>query len=342
MRIKEVVVDLLKVPLAEPYTAVGKKITDYWHVLARIRTSDGIEGFGYVVLLGEALVRPLADATRELGQLLVGMSIFEAEAAWAKLNRAGDWIGPGGLLNYAMASLDIALWDAAGKATGQPLYRLLGGFRDRAPTYASDDLWYSHTLDQLATAARRHHDNGFRAMKLRIGNEATAAGEVARVQAVREATDSDTRILVDATELWDMRRALETGRALQEIGIHWFEDPIHHQDIAGFAELTSQLTAPVATRAAIIDLGRIGGITPWRRVAALAQAFNVKVSGHVLPEVHVHLVTAVPNGDLVEYVPRSVRILKEMPRIENGQLVAPDGPGLGLELDQDAVRAFTV
>jgi len=361
VRIKEVVVDLLKVPLQEPYVAVGKKITDYWHVLARVRTADGIEGFGYVVLLSDSLVRPLADATRELGQLMVGMSIFEAEAVWAKLNRAGDWVGPGGMVNYALASLDIALWDAAGKAAGQPLYRLLGGFRDRAPTYASDDLWYSHTLDQLAAAARRHRDKGFLAMKLRIGNEATPAGEVGRVLAVREAAGDDVRILVDATELWDMRRALDAGRALQEVGIHWLEDPIHHQDIAGFARMTNLLNVPIATGehlynlsdftqllstratgAAIIDLARIGGVTPWRRVAGLAQAFNIKVSGHVIPEVHVHLVAAVPNGDLVEYVPRSERILRSMPKIEKGQLVAPDGPGLGLELDAAAVRQFTV
>jgi L-alanine-DL-glutamate epimerase-like enolase superfamily enzyme len=361
MRIKEVAVDLLKVPLEKPYLAVGKKITDYWHVLVRIKTQDDIEGFGYVVLLNDSLVRPLADATRELGQLLVGMSVFEPEAAWARLNRAADWIGPGGMVNYAIAPLDIALWDAAGKTAGQPLYRLLGGFRDRVPAYASDGLWYSLSLDELAASARRHRDNGFSAMKLRIGNEATPAGEVARVMAVRQAAGDDVRIMVDATETWDINRALDTGRALQKAGIHWLEDPIDHQDVAGLARMTHLLDVPIATgehlynlseftqllttRAAgmaIIDLARIGGITPWRRVASLAQALNIKVSGHVIPEVHVHLLSAIPNGYFVEYVPRSERILKAMPKIENGHLVAPDGPGLGLELDQKAVSRYIV
>ena len=361
MRIAEVAVDLLKVPLTEPYLAAGKKVTDYWHVLARVRSTDGIEGFGYVVLLNDSLVRPLADATRELGQLLIGMHLFEPEAAWDRLNRAADWIGPGGMVNYALAPLDIAMWDAAGKAVGQPLHRLLGGFRDRVPAYASDGLWYSLSPDALAASARRHRDDGFRAIKLRVGNEATPAGEVRRVRAVREAVGDDLRIMVDATETWDINRALETGRALQEAGIHWLEDPIDHQDVAGLARMTHLLDVPIATgehlyslsqftqllsaRAAgvaIIDLARIGGVTPWRRVANLAQAFHVKVCGHVIPEVHVHLLAAAPNGYLAEYVPRSERILQAMPKIENGQLIAPAAPGLGLALDQDAVRRFTV
>lgn len=361
MKIAEVSVDLLKVPLKEPYFAAGKQITNYWHVLARVRTKDGIEGFGYVVLLNDSLVRPLTEATRELGQLLVGMELFAPERAWAVLDRAAEWIGPGGMVSYALAPLDIAIWDAIGKAAGQPLYRLLGGFRDRVPTYASDGLWYSLSLDELAASARRHRDNGFSALKLRIGHEATPAGEVGRVMAVRDAVGADMRIMVDATETWGLSQALDCGRALQETGIHWLEDPIHHHDIPGLVRMSNLLNVPIATgehlytlseferlisaRAAgivIIDLARIGGITPWRHVASLAQAHNVRVCGHVIPEVHVHLLAGVPNGYLAEYVPRSERILEAMPGIEGGQLVAPDGPGLGLSLNKDAVRRFTV
>ena len=361
MHISAVTVDLLQVPLEQPYFAAGKRISDYWHVLARITTSDGIEGFGYVVLLDASLVRPLADATRELGELLVGMQVFAPEAAWAKLTRAAKWAGPGGLVNYAIASLDIALWDAAGKIAGQPLYRLLGGFRDRVPAYASDGLWYSLSLDELAASAQDHVTKGFSAMKLRLGHERTAAGEVRRIDTVREAVGNDVRILVDATETWDVNQALQTGRALQDAGIAWLEDPIDHCDVSGLARMTNLLQVPIATgehlytvsdfayllrergtNIAIIDLARIGGITPWRHVASLAHALNVRVCGHVIPEVHVHLLAAIPNGHLVEYVPRSERILQGMPKLGAGALVAPDTPGLGLSLDQDAVRRYKV
>jgi L-talarate/galactarate dehydratase len=361
MPISAVSVEVLKVPVDPPYFAAGKKITDYWHVLAQVKTSNGVEGFGYVVILDASLVRPLADVTRELGQVLVGMHAFEPEAVWAKLNRTSKWAGPGGLINFAIASLDIAMWDVAGKIAGQPLYRLLGGAKDRVPAYASDDLWYSHTLDELAASARRHVAQGFSAMKLRIGHEKTADGEVRRVATVREAVGEDVRILVDATETWEVNQALRTGRALQDAGIEWLEDPIDHRDVAGLSRMNSLLQVPIATgehlyalsdfahlfsergtSVAIIDLGRIGGITPWRHVASLAQACNIRVCGHVIPEVHVHLLAAIPNGHLVEYVPRSERILQGMPTLEYGCLVAPDAPGLGLKMDEDAVRRFVV
>jgi L-alanine-DL-glutamate epimerase-like enolase superfamily enzyme len=361
MRIAKVVVDVLRVPLEQPYQAAGRKVSNYWHVLARVTTHSGAEGFGYVVLLHEDLVRPLAAATRELAQHLIGLHVFEAEAAWAKLARAGALLGPGGMINYAIAPLDIALWDAAGKVAGQPLYRLLGGFRDRVPSYASDGMWYSLSLDDLAAAAKRHVDNGFNAVKLRIGNEKTAAGEVARVMAVRDAVGPDVGILVDATETWEINQALRTGRALQAAGIHWLEDPVNHVDLAGMARAVSLLEVPIATgehlytlseyallfqaRAtgiAIIDLARIGGVTPWRRVANLAQAHNIRICGHVLPELHIHLLAAIPNSYLVEYVPRSERILTSMPKHEHGFMIAPDGPGIGLDLDQEAVRRYTV
>ena len=332
MRISAVTVDLLRVPLAEPYEAAGKKVSAYWHVLARVRTEGGVEGFGYVVLLGGTMVNPLAEATRELGELLIGMHVFEPEAAWAKLTRAANWIGPGGFAHYAIAPLDIALWDAAAKTCTQPLYRLLGGFRDRLPAYASDNLWYSLSLDDLAASAKRHVAGGFKAVKLRIGNGPTVRDEVDRVMAVREAVGSDIRIMVDATETWDISQALETGRALQDAGVHWLEDPINHQDVAGLSRLSNLLHVPIATGEhlytvhefaalfhgrgagiAIIDLARIGGITPWRRVANLAHACNVRVCGHVLPELHVHLLASIPNGHLIEYVPRSETILRAMP-----------------------------
>src|SRR5262249_39037363 len=152
-----------------------------WHVLARISTSDGVEGTGYIVYPRRDLMTVIARATRELGEHLLGMSVLETEAAWASLARRGDWVGPGGLLHCALAPLDIALWDAAGKAVGQPLHRLLGGYRDRVPAYASDALWYSLSPSKLAASAARHASDGFRAVKLRLGKEAEPDAEARRV-----------------------------------------------------------------------------------------------------------------------------------------------------------------
>jgi L-alanine-DL-glutamate epimerase-like enolase superfamily enzyme len=354
-------VEVLRVPVEYPYTAGGRGVDASWHVLARVTTNDGLEGMGYIVSLRQDLVLAVAQATRELGAQLIGAHVLEVEAAWARLARVGDWIGPGGLLHIAIAPLDIALWDAAGKTLGQPLYQLLGGYRDRLPAYASDRLWYSLSLEELAESASQHVANGFRAVKLRLGKEANSAAEVSRVHAVRQAVGADVRILVDATESWDLARATHTGRLLEENGIAWLEDPVHHQDMAGLSHLAEILHIPVAggehlynlaafkellhhraVDIAIIDLARVGGITPWRRIAALALAYQVPVCGHVIPEIHVHLLSAIPNAFMVEYVPRSAPILRGMPALEDGCLVAPKAAGLGLELDEAAVRRYGV
>lgn len=361
MKITGVTVDVLQTPVERPYIAGGRQVQSNWHVLARVTTEDGIQGIGYIVALRQDLVTTVAQATRELGEHLIGAHVLEVEATWARLERIGNWVGPGGMLHLAIAPLDIAMWDAAGKALGQPLYRLLGGYRDRLLTYASDALWYSLSPEELAASASLHVAHGFRAVKLRLGKEASPEAEASRVRAVRHAIGPDIRVLVDATESWDVPRATQTGRMLQAEGITWLEDPVHHQDIAGLSHLAGILDIPVAggehvyqlsafrelLRAqavdiAIIDLARVGGITPWRKVAALAQAYQVPVCGHVIPEIHVHLLAAIPNGFMVEYVPRSAPILQEMPAVEDGQLVAPKGPGLGIELDEAAIRRYRV
>ena len=361
MKITEVAVSVLRVPVDRPYQAAGRTVDANWHVLARVRTSDGVSGLGYIVYPRPDLMVAIGHAARELGEHLIGLSVLEPEAAWTQLARRGDWAGPGGLLHCALAPLDIAVWDACGKALGQPLYRLLGGHRDRVPTYASDGLWYSLTPGELAESARRHARDGFPAVKLRMGREATPEAEVRRIEAVRAAVGPGVRIMVDNNETWSPAQARRGGRALQEAGIAWLEDPVHHLDIATLADLRRQLEIPIAAgehlyhleafralldaRAVdvlILDLARLGGITPWRRVAALAQAHQTPVCGHVVPEIHAHLVAAVAHGQLVEYVPRSAGIVKAMPRVERGELVAPSGPGLGLELDEDAVRRHQV
>jgi L-talarate/galactarate dehydratase len=361
VNITAVNVEVLQVPVEHAYVAAGRQVEGNWHVLARVTTDDGIEGIGYIVSNRGDLVRVVGQATRELGDHLIGTHVLEVEANWARLAGLGGWTGPGGLLHIAIAPLDIALWDAAGKAMGQPLYRLLGGYRDRLPAYASDRLWYSLSLDELAASASQHVSNGYRTVKLRLGKEARPEGEVERVRAVRQAVGPEVRILVDATESWDRARATHTGRLLQEAGIAWLEDPLHHQDVEGLAHLAAVLEIPVAggehlydlasfkgllqnhaLDIAIIDLARAGGITPWRHIAALAKAHHVPVCGHVIPEIHVHLLSALPHAYMVENVPRSAAILRQMPALEDGCLVAPKTPGLGLELDEAAVKRYRV
>src|SRR5207247_2769115 len=184
-----------------------------------------------------------------------------------------------------------------------------------------------------------------------VGREATPELEARRVRAVREAVGPDVRIMVDATESWSLAQARRSGRVLQDAGIAWLEDPVHHLDFAGLAELRRRLDVPIAAGehlyhldafrqlldaqavdVLILDLARVGGMTPWRKLAALGTAHRIPVCGHVVPEIQVHLLCATPNAHLVEFVPRSARILPPMPRPERGQLDAPHTPAPPLAL----------
>jgi mandelate racemase len=220
-------------------------------------------------------------------------------------------------------------------------------------------MWYSVSLDELVGAARHHVAQGYNMLKLRLGHEANPAAETRRVRAVRKAVGSEVQLMVDIAETWSFHQAVTGGRALQDAGIVWLEDPVNHQDEAGLAHLAQTLDVPVTggehlyglapfarlmeTRAvdvAIIDLARVGGITPWLKVAAMAEAKSIPVAGHVIPEVHAHLLCAVPNGHVVEYMPRSEAIFKTRLKLENSCLLAPTAPGLGLELDEAACAKY--
>lgn len=350
---------VLETPVSLEYTAAGHAVASNWHILARLQTDAGIEGIGWVVANRGGLVRAMASAAAELGNLLIGINVLDHQAAYRRMERAAGWVGPGGLATMAMSAIDIAQWDAAGKALGVPLFRLLGGAADRVPAYASDGLWYSMPVDELQKSAAAHIAAGYDKIKLRLGAGGSPQAEAARVRAVREAVGPAVSIMVDGTESWNMAQAAATGRALQEAGITWLEDPVDHRNIAGLAELTAALDIPVAAgerlygldpfrrnlaaRAvdiAIIDVARAGGITPWLKIAALAEAHAIPVAGHVVPEVHTHLLAAIPNSSLVEYMPRSEPIFTTRLTLQNGCLLAPDAPGLGVTLDEAAVQRY--
>jgi L-alanine-DL-glutamate epimerase-like enolase superfamily enzyme len=361
MIIESVTVEVVEVPLDSGYVAGGQAVSSNCHVLARIRTKSGVEGFGYIVKQRPQLIHAVAQATRELGAELVGMNVMDVELAWQSMAKKAKWVGPGGFLHWAMAPLDIAMWDAAGKALGQPLYRMLGGFCDNITAYGSDRLWYSLSLDELGQSAQDHAANGFTGLKLRLGRDFTIAEQVQRAKIAAEGAGPGVEIMVDGTESWDLPYARMVGRALQDAGVTWLEDPVHHDDLNGLASLTAALDIPVtgaenlytlaefrntmeakALDIAILDLARVGGVTPWRKIASLMEAYNMPVCGHVMPEVHVHLLAAVSHGHKVEYMPRSTEILQNMPVPVKGVLSVPEGPGHGLKLDEAAVKRFTV
>jgi L-talarate/galactarate dehydratase len=324
--------------------------------IARLRTDVGAEGVGQAMALNLLHFRSLTTAIEELSDLLIGEDPREPERIYRKLSPGGSWSGSGGIPTQATAALDVGVWDLAGKAAGLPLYRLLGGYRNSVRAYATTRLGRDMPIDRLAETAAALVKEGFQAIKMNVGGHPTPALEAERVRAVREAVGPDIDIMADANSMWTPAQAIRAGRLIEELQLFWLEDLVPIHDLAGLADVCRALDTPVATGETLFgftsflplfearavdvpmpDLMRVGGITPFRKVAHMAEAFGLPVANHLIHEVSVHLVAAVPNGLIVEYVPWSSKVFRGCPELHDGHLVVSERPGHGLELDEDFV-----
>jgi len=361
MKISHVTTRHLRTPADNPLVVGLPAPTDTREfALLELGTDQGLVGIG-LSFFGGALTATLRAAIDALATLLIGDDPTQTEAIAAKLRRAAGSSGPGGIFTLALSAIDMACWDLKGKALGQSVCALLGGLRDRAPTYASGALMRPHPIDYLAKAGPRLRDMGFRQMKMQCGSEPTVAASVERVRVMRESIGPDVDLMCDINQLWSVNQAIEVGRRIEDYHLFWLEDPTSHDDFPGLARIADALTAPIAAGEyhygivpfrhmlehrsidiVMIDLLRAGGITQWMKIAGMAEAFNLPVVSHLIPEIHVHLIAAIPNGLTVEYMPWTLRLFEETPAIENGQLVVPKKPGLGLSFDQAAIKKYAV
>ena len=333
-------------------------------VILRIGTDDGLEGIA-VTFYGGAATRSLKAAVDDLGALLIGEDPLRLEAVIAKLRAAAGGSGPAGMFTLALAAIDIALWDIRGKALDQPLWKLLGGARERVPTYASGSLRRNLSLDEVVNAARKLEEKGFREAKMQLALPAptSPAKEVERAKAVRDALGPDIKLMCDINQRWRPEEAIDIGRRVEDsgVGLFWLEDVTMHDDYAGIARVNAALATPIcggelvygivpfrhmiearSVDYVMIDLVRAGGITQWMKVAGMAEAFNLPVVSHVIPEIHTHLVAAVPNGLTVEYMGWMLRLFEGTPALDRGELVLSDRPGLGLTFNQQTIARFGV
>ena len=362
MKITKIVTDILRIPEDDPLADMPEKAGRFRPVVTlRIQTDAGIEGIG-LTFYGGPMTGTLRMAVDELGALIVGDDPLRIEAIVRKLRvAAGDNCGPGGIFMLALSAIDLALWDIKGKALEQPLWKLLGGTRDRVPTYASGSLRRGLTDAQAATAARRLLDKGFLEMKTQMalpGNPSPAE-EVRRVRVVRDAIGPDIKLMCDINQRWRPEQAIDIGKRAEDVGLFWLEDVTVCDDYQGLARVNAALSTPIAggeyvwgivpfrhmiearsVDIVMIDLVRVGGITQWMKVAGMAEAFNLPVVSHVIPEFHLHLIAAIPNGLTVEYMPWMLKLFQETPPIVKGELVLPTTAGFGLTFDEAAVKSF--
>ena len=351
MKIQQVKINLVRLPLEEPLVGAPPMpgmLRDF--ITVQIMTDDGIEGIG-VTTFGGKIVRTLKTALEEFGELIVGDDPLRTEQVAAKLRAASAPCGPGGVAALAISAIDVALWDIRGKAFGVPLARLLGASRDRVPAYASGALTRTTPTDKLERAAAALVAKGYSQIKTQMAVEGlNAAQEIERIRLIRNAVGPNANLMVDINQRWSVAEAISIGSRIEDLGLGWLEDPTRCDDYQGLAKIADALATPIcageylygiephrqtmahhSVDIVMIDLLRVGGVTQWMKVAGMAEAFSKPVASHLLPEIHVHLVAAAPNGLVVEYMPWTWRLFDNPPIPENGEMTVPTGPGLGLK-----------
>jgi mandelate racemase len=340
----------VEVPMTYALGTSQARITRAPLLLIDLETEEGVTGRAYLFCYLRAAAPAMAAMLNEIGRMVEGDRVVPA-ALWGKLAQRFMLIGVQGVVRMALAGLDVAAWDALAIAAGLPLATFLGRKPQPILAYNSCGLGLM-TPEEVADEAEKLLTRGFRAVKLRLGYP-TLKEDLAAVHAVRRRIGDAIALMVDYNQVLSVTDALERGRTLDQENIYWLEEPIRHDDYAGCASLKQALTTPiqigenfslpVAMETALAagsadyvmpDLERIGGVTGWRRAAALAATHRIKMSSHLFPEVSAHLLAATPTAHYLEYVDWADAFVQEPLRIIDGHAIIPERPGNGLVWDQ--------
>lgn len=328
--------------------------------IVRLTCDDGAIGTGYTYTIGTGGSSVVALLRDHLAPRLIGRDAAEIERLWKELFFHTHATAVGAITALALAAIDTALWDLKCRRANQPLWKCAGGAKDAIPVYTTEGGWLHHSQAQIVDEAREAKAQGFAGAKLKVGKPSIAE-DVRRLAAVREAVGDAFEVMVDANQAFTVSEALRRAHAYAPIGLAWFEEPLPAEDLAGHVELAAKAAMPIAVGESIyhpshfreylerdacsivqVDCARIGGITPWLKVAHLAEAFNVSVCPHFLMELHVSLAGAVPNGAWVEYIPQLDAITTSRLQVRDGHALAPSAPGLGIEWDKEAIDRLAV
>jgi len=369
LQIKAVETLMLQAELQEPLTIAGvSPFTVRQSNLVRIKTDEGIDG------VGEIIVRAAPEATEAivrtiLKPILIGSDPFDVELLWQRMFSAMSTRGHSkGFMIEAISGVDIALWDIIGKATKLPLYRLLGGRQAKQLRAYATALTFKDKKE-LVKDAERFLEMDFEAMKLKIGRGPRV--DVENMKTVRESVGDEVLVMTDANSGYDATTAIKVGRQIERCGAYWLEEPVPPHDIDGYVSVRKALDMPVAggeseftrfgfrdliSRGAVDivqpDVTRAGGFSEVKKILALAEAYNLPYAPHnfgsaVCLAASIQMAASAPNFLVLEYdaTPNPLREdlpATPLPEVRNGSVEAPPAPGLGLEIDEDALARYTI
>lgn len=362
-RISQIELSLVRMPLARPtsdakvFTGVQKPLTEVVLTFCELKTEQGLHGLGFAYSKRAGGLGIYAHA-REIADNLLGEDPSDIQRLWLKLAWAGASVGHSGLAAQAIAPFDVALWDLKARRAGLPLAKLLGAHRDSVRLYNTSGGFLSTPLPEVLENIHRVRASGIGGVKIKVGQPDVKA-DFARVAAVRKEIGDDFPLMIDANQQWSRVTAIGICRGFEPFGLTWIEEPLDAHDAEGHAALAAALDTPIATgemltsyreHAALIharasdyvqaDAPRIGGITPFLRVLALADAHELSLAPHFAMQIHLHLAAAYRIEPWLEHFEWLDPLFNERYEIHDGRMLVPDRPGLGLSLSARA-RALT-
>jgi L-alanine-DL-glutamate epimerase-like enolase superfamily enzyme len=324
--------------------------------MVRITDSDGAIGTGYTYTIGTGGHSVVELLARSLAPRLIGRDAEMVEQIWKELFFATHATAVGAITSLALCAIDTALWDLRCRRANLPLHKAAGGAQDSVPMYTTEGGWLHLEVDDLIADAHQARAAGFGGCKIKLGRRPHE--DVDRLMALRDELGRGFEIMTDANQAFTVDDAIRRARLYEPADIAWFEEPLPAEDLGGHIRLSRASTLPIAVGESIYsishfreylqrdacsivqpDAARIGGITPWLKVAHMAEAFNIPVCPHFLMELHVGLTAAVPNGRWVEYIPQLDDLTRTGMTMRNGRAIPSDAPGLGIEWDWDKIDA---
>lgn len=355
----------IRVPLGRPYHGSNYYMTHRSTVIVRVHTREGIVGEAYAGDEDAALLQIIDIIEREIAPALIGEDASRIERCWQLARPATyDILRDRRLGLVACACIDTALWDAVGKALGQSLWRLWGGFRDRLQMISIGG-YYREDAD-ISAEVQGLRDRGLAGMKFKVGGRSPDV-DAERFREARNAGGPDFILAADANQGWTPDEAIRFCRLVEDCDLYWFEEPCRwHNDrramrdvraktgvrvCAGQSEASTGGCRDLMVDGSIdvcnFDASWSGGPTEWRRVAAMAYAFDVAMGHHEEPQVASHLLASIPHGTFVECFdpdrdPVWWGLVANRPPLRDGWLTLPDGPGLGWELDAGFIARYRI
>jgi L-alanine-DL-glutamate epimerase-like enolase superfamily enzyme len=368
MKLQSIQAVAIEIPLKQNFGGSTYSVLKRATVITRLTTTDGLTSNVYNGdnrYHGREIVRLLTEA---LFPRVKGMSIFGIERIWEKLFEATHTSSDKKLLLEAIACLDCAVWDLVGRTLGKSVRELLGGYRDRLQVISIGGYYMEgKTLADIGREMEQYRDAGMAGCKFKVGG-LSPEEDAKRAAAARKAAGDDFILAVDANRGWNAVDAIDFARRIEHLNIRWFEEPCHWYDdaammarvrqstripiTAGQSEITSHAIRRLLDAGAVdlvnYDVSEGGGVTDWRRAAALCAACGVHMAHHEEAQIAQHLLSAIPHGTYAECFAHPDRdpIWQSMwvnrPKVENGWMKVTDAPGFGIELDQAMVERFRV